>query len=215
MDHKRHIWLILAILAIALFAETASAGSTLNYTITVDPNSPGLFSLLSLEHGFDSSGEYYYFTGLGDFIAGTTTTVSHVLPFGSTPDGIMLFGFADGNCNPYAVNCDLTLGVNNTFANFAQGQDWSQLFATPEGLLATYLVTLAGNGIQNFFSVDAQAAQFTLGNFTLEQFSSGQIIGSGSASFSPVPEPGSLGLLAIGLGFFAFGLRRRLHLPTC
>ena len=199
-------WIGLSVLAMVLFANVSFAQlPQISYTITTDGEHPKLYPVLSVEHVFDGSGESFYINGL-DAIAGSgTTTLTHDFPFGAPPVGILLFAFLDENCSPIYANCDLALAVNNAFALRAEGMLWGDLFPTPdyaEGLIARAIALTAFNPIVDFFNTDAQTAQFTLGDFTLVQFSTGKVIGTGTATSSftsAVPVPGTLLLLGTGL----------------
>lgn len=200
-----------------------------HYDITLDAGQSDITNLMLMET--ENSLTWAFSTNCGG--TGCTTEIDN--PFGSTnvPTTALLVGLANSGQ-------DVVLVTNTAFASAAAGQDWSTLFPStdePTFLSEIALATSGGpfctgpgtpvgcinpglDAVSAFGAGDGAGAYFNIdsGTFSVLEFSTGQLIGSGTSFVtsqntpnpSPVPEPSTLLLLGSGVMGLAGAMRRKL-----
>lgn len=192
----------------------------IRYDITLTNPGPAISPLVSVTQGW-FFGNYSAAQLLGGVPA---NSLSHT----AVDPGPVVMAFAGlllGVSQDAALTKHVVIGMNNTAAAAAVGEAWDTLFPTlSEATLIGHLEGFAADplgygtaysGVQEFgslaptmaFDIDPFGSATT--SFTLVQFSTGTVVGTGSAAIVAVPEPSSVLLMAGGLGLFAVALRRR------
>jgi hypothetical protein len=136
---------------------------------------------------------------------------------GATTVGALLMGIAQDLPGDAPGQKHAVVMMNDAAANAAAGIDWGTLFPnTDEDQLISDIensvsgATTGFTGMSDYFHGDAQtgihsgsnvlSAWFTPGDhFTIETWSGGQIIGSGTSSVTSVPEPATMAVLGLGV----------------
>jgi len=202
---KKAILLVAAVFA--LVCTQARADDTPQYTISFDVTLPAgqadITNVMMIGSDAGGSGITWSFsTGCGG--SGCTSTLTNPFPSSDPAYQSLLVGLTNNDQ-------DVVLMTSNAFAASAAGQDWSTLFPNtePEAAFINDILnaTINGDGtsIDTIWAFgtpgsplngDGYAANFTVGDsFSVIEFSTGQVIGSGTSyanplGGSPVPEGG-------------------------
>jgi hypothetical protein len=197
---------------------------TTHYSFTSNIQQP-IYDVLDYSNG---PGFQVHDFSYGPFVQGPNS-FSGSIPTSVPSQTALLVGLVDNLPNDGGTNQNpmthVVLFMDNTAATDAENIAWGTLFRnTEEDTLISDIKNTAQNWadstpIDNFVNGDAQtgilnpdgssqSAWFTLGgSFTIETWSGGQIIGSGTSSALATPEPATYAVL--GLGFLGLLRRRR------
>jgi hypothetical protein len=165
-------------------------------------------NLSSLDAPSSSTGEYFaaFSSNLGSGYSGRLYTVKQA----STPTGEFQLAVGNGSSATtggafWAVN----LTVNTTYnivMKFTQNAllDTMTLWVNPADSSSTS-VTTAGSSMASSLASFAFRQASTTGDVTVDDLK----VGTTFADVAPVPEPGTVALIGLGLGVMLFGVRRR------
>lgn len=202
---------------------------TNSYTFTLSPNFNDVSNIIIFESGSGYGDTTWAFSVSDCGGLGCTSTITN--PFTSpTPiTSAFLLGITQNLPNDAPGQEHLVIFGNQAFAAAANGVDWGALFpnTNEDQLIADIQLATSGqsfatiqpgfDGINTFLNGDGanygntgNSVWFNVGApIKVVAFSTGQIIGTGTASSTVVPEPGGLALAIAGGLILGVALRRR------